>query len=291
MKHVRKLLTFGVAMAIALTMAACGSSSGSASSSGKTITIFQGAGYDDDIAVTTLWKNLLEKKGYTVKIQSLDLAAGFTGMSRGDVDAYMDAWLPTTHAPYVDPYKDKFTILPPFFSNDRLVLAVPNFVDATTISDVAKNPSQFKNRIVGIEPGAGEMKLLQSKVMPAYGMTNMNLAAGSTPAMLAELQRDISSHTPVVVALWTPHWAFAQMPIHALTDDKKAFPDTEGSQIVVTNKYAEANPQVVSWFRNTKLTDDQLSSLMADIHGASSADAGVTKWLQTNGSVVASWTD
>lgn len=273
-------------------LASCSSTSfDSGSSSDKSITIAQVDGFDDDVAVTALWKHLLEAKGYTVTIQSLDLAAAFTGMSRGDIDAYLDAWLPSTHGQYVNKYKSDLTVLDPYYTNDRLVLAVPDFVPAKTISDVASDPGTYGNQIVGIEPGSGEMEVLRKTVMPAYGMSQVDLVEGSTPAMLAELKSAVRDHKPVVAALWTPHWAFAQMKIRVLEDDKHAWPAPDGSQIVLSNDYAKDHTQVTDWFRNTKLTDDQLSSLMADIHAAGSADQGVKTWLKDNSEVVGDWTN
>lgn len=217
----RLALKFALALVPLVAIASC-SNIDTPSSSGRTITLSQVDGFDDDVAVTSLWKHLLEEEGYTVNIQSLDLAAAFTGMSRGDVDGYMAAWLPSTHGQYVEKYKNDLTVLDPYYDNDKLVLAVPDFVDAKTISDVAADPGEYGNQVVGIEPGAGMMGLLRDDVMPAYGMDGMNLVEGSTPAMLAELKNAVRDHEPVVAALWTPHWAFAQMDIRPLEDDKGA---------------------------------------------------------------------
>src|SRR5690625_3757274 len=133
----------------------------------KTITIAEGSGYDDDVAVTRLWKHLLEQRGYIVEIENLDLAPGFAGMARGDIDAYMTTWLPTTHREHVDKFRDQLHVVDPndpYYDNNRLDLAVPEFVDATKISDVAGKPEDYEGRIVGIEPGASQMGILKDEL-------------------------------------------------------------------------------------------------------------------------------
>lgn len=286
----RKALTLILAFISLVALTSC-SNSDAPNSSSKTITIAQVEGWDDDVAITALWKHLLEEKGYTVNLVSLDVAVAFTGMSRGDVDAYMGAWLPSTHKAYLAKVKQDVTVLKPWNTNDRMVLAVPDFVDAKTISEVASNPSEYGNQIVGIEPGAGEMEILPRDVMPAYGMGKWDLVKGSTPAMLAQLKKAVQNRTPIVTALWTPHWAFSEMDIRPLVDDKHAWPAADGTSIVLSNEFAQANPEVVSWFRNTQLTDEQTTSLMGEVHSATSPAAAVKTWLKDNGDVVAHWTE
>jgi glycine betaine/proline transport system substrate-binding protein len=263
----------------------------------KSITIAEAPGYDDDIAVNALWTKLLKDKGYAVKSVNIDLAAGFAGISQGDIDAYMDAWLPTTHGVYVDKFKDKLTIVnlaenKPYQANNRLVLAVPDYMPEKTISDLAKSPTSYGSQIVGIEAGSGEMRLLPD-LMKTYGLSeNVKLISGSTPAMLAALSKAIAAKEPIVAALWTPHWAFAKMPIRVLEDDKKAWPPADGSYIVLNKKYASENPEVVKWFSRMKLNDEQMAKLMLDVSEGKTKAAGVDKWLEdkANKELAESWT-
>jgi glycine betaine/proline transport system substrate-binding protein len=69
------------------------------------------AGWDEDIAATYLWKELLEQEGYEVKVQDLDVASTFTGVANGQVDLYLDAWLPTTHETYWEQFGDDLAVV------------------------------------------------------------------------------------------------------------------------------------------------------------------------------------
>ena len=119
----------------------------------KTVTFASVPGFDDTVAVTGLWSVLLEEHGYKAVTKNVDLAAGFSGIARGDIDGCLNTWLPTTHAAYIDKYKDDLVILDkPYFENDELVLAVPDFVEENSISDVVRNAEKYDSKIIGIKP-------------------------------------------------------------------------------------------------------------------------------------------
>lgn len=64
-----------------------------------------------------------------------------------------------------------------------LALAVTEDSPAQTLSDLAEMGEDYDNTIVGIEPGAGLMRLTQDSVIPSYGMEDWELIESSTPAM------------------------------------------------------------------------------------------------------------
>jgi glycine betaine/proline transport system substrate-binding protein len=282
-----------IASALLITgVSACSGVSAGSQSSEKTITVALPAGYDDSVAVTGLWQELLAERGYKLETKSVDLAAGFSGIARGDLDGYLNAWLPTTHGTFVDKYKDQLNILDkPFFDNDRLVLVAPKSVPEKTIEDVVNNASKYNSKIIGIEAGSGEMKILPD-VLKKYGAKDkLNIVAGSTPATLAALKDATAKNKPVVATLWTPHWAFASMPIKILEDNLQGWPKPDGSYVVLSKKFAEKEPDVVKWMSKFKITEDQFSSLMLDVSEASSPTEGAKKWLENpaNKKAAESW--
>lgn len=268
------------ALLIASVSACSGVSTGSQPSE-KTITVALPAGYDDSVAVTGLWQELLAERGYKLETKSVDLAAGFSGIARGDLDGYLNAWLPTTHGTFVDKYKDQIEILDrPFFDNDRLVLVAPKSVPENTIEEVVNNAAAYESKIIGIEAGSGEMKILPD-VLKKYNATDkLDIVAGSTPATLAALKDATAKNKPLVATLWTPHWAFASMPIKVLEDNLEGWPKPDGSYVVFSKKFAEKEADVVKWMSNFKITEDQFSSLMLDVSEASSPTEGAKKWLE-----------
>ncbi len=183
--------------------------------------------WDEDVAVTYLWQHLLEEAGHEVELTQLDVAPVYQGVAAGDLDLFLDAWLPETHADYWDQFSDDVEDLGVWYDQGTLNLAVPSYVDAETIGDLAGSPDRYGGRIVGIEPGAGLMRVTREEVIPTYGLDDYDLVEGSTPAMLAELQRALDGEEPVVVTLWHPHWAYSAYDIKDLEDPEGAMGDAE----------------------------------------------------------------
>jgi glycine betaine/proline transport system substrate-binding protein len=270
-----------------------GGGSGSGGDAGdKTVSISVVAGWDEDVAASNLWKSLLEERGYTVNMQELDIASTFTGVANGQVDLYMDAWLPTTHQAYWDRFKDQLEVVTTW-QEGKNTIVVPDYVtDVNTVADLKGKAAMFDGRIVGIEAGAGEMKAMREKVIPGYGLEGeYNLVEGSSPAMLASLDSAIKQQQPIVVTLWQPHWAFSRFPIKVLDDTQTAFGPPDQMQIVATKGWGEANPEVAGWLKNFKITPEQLSDLMLKIQngGKGQEQATAKQWAADNKQVVDAW--
>lgn len=292
-KRTYRLLAAGAAIAVAGSLvSACGSSSsgdgGSGGGGDKNVTIGW-IPWDEDVAATHLWKKMLEDKGYTVKLTQADAGPIFAGMAKGgsnDPDMFLDGWLPNTHGQYWKQYGKDLDDVGIWYHKVYEQLAVPNFVsDVSSIADLKSHASEFGGKIVGIEPGAGEMGIVKKKVMPAYGLTDaFKLQESSTPAMLATLKRSIAQKKPVVVTLWKPHWAYTKYPIKALSDPKKAFGPKENIHAITGKDWAKDHSQVVGWLKKFSMNDKQLGSLESDIQAAGTGkeDSAVAKWLKAN---------
>jgi glycine betaine/proline transport system substrate-binding protein len=262
--------------------------SASSTSNGKNVTIGY-VNWDEDVATSYLWKNLLSSKGYHVELKSLEAGPLFAGLSEGGVDVFFDTWLPTTHKTYMDHYGSQLTDLGKWYQGQTEEgFVVPTYMkDINSISDLKKHASEFGNQIVGIDPGAGEMGLAKQAISD-YGL-NLNLVQSSSPAMLSSLEKAYQAHQPVVVTLWSPHWAFAKYQLKYLSDPKGDFGKPGWIQTEANTKWVNANTQVADWIKNFKLTPNQLGTLEEDINNASSKDAGVTKWIEDNQDLVNSW--
>ena len=278
---------------LATTLSACSGVETPSSGGGEdTINFATVAGWDDTEAVTALWTALLEDRGYQVDSTAVDLAAGIAGVARGDLDGYLNLWLPSTHEGPVSEHREDMVILDqPFFDQDSQVLVVPDFVEENTIEDFVNNADMYGNKIVGIEAGSGNMKQLPG-VLEAYGAEDkIDIVEGSTPAALAELEKATKDNKPVAISLWQPHWVFADMPVKALEDPKGGWPAPDGSYIGLSKKFAVAHPDIVQWMGNSKLTAEQYASLMADVDKADDQVKGARAWLEDpdNKATVDAW--
>ncbi|MFC9684020.1 ABC transporter permease/substrate binding protein, partial [Streptomyces sp. NPDC056948] len=246
--------------------------------------------WDEDIAVTYLWKNVLERRGYKMNLKQMDVGPVYTGLASGDLDLNFDAWLPYAQKNYWDKNKDRLKDLGTWYEPTSLELAVPSYVKGVdSLEDLKGKSGTFKGKIIGIEPGTGEMDLLKNKVLPGYGLDKeYEVVDGSTPAMLAELKRAYAKKEPIAVTLWSPHWAYSDYELTKLKDPKKAFGEGNTIRTISNEKFPEEYPQLTKWIKNFKMTEDELGTLESEIknRGQGHEEEAVAAWLKEHPDMV-----
>ncbi|MEU1404302.1 ABC transporter permease/substrate binding protein [Streptomyces sp. NPDC005728] len=249
--------------------------------------------WDEGIASTFLWKELLERRGF--KVTTTQYAAGplYTGLATGQLDLETDSWLPTTHAEYWKKYGQQLDDLGKWYGPTSLELTVPSYVkDVNSLADLKDHASEFGGKIVGIEPSAGMMGLLKDKVLKEYGLEGTyDVVDGSTPAMLAELKRAYARKQPVVVTLWSPHWAYSDYGLKKLKDPKGAWGAGDGVHTLTRKGFAADNPEVGRWLKDFSMTEKQLTGLEAQIQksGKGREQDAVRTWLKQHPGLADTW--
>jgi glycine betaine/proline transport system substrate-binding protein len=279
-------------------MGVFGSNTGTAEASatdvgkGKEITI----GYipwDEGIASTYLWKELLEERGFEVKTTQYAAGPLYTGLATGQVDFQTDSWLPTTHAEYWTKYGKQLEDLGQWYGPTSLELTVPSYMrDVNSLADLKSKSAEFGGKITGIEPSAGMMGLLKDKVLPQYGLDGTyEVVDGSTPAMLAELKRAYARKQPIVVTLWSPHWAYSEYDLKKLKDPQGAWGKGDGVHTLSRKGFAADHPEVGRWLKGFSMTEGQLTGLEAQIQkaGKGKEQDAVRTWLKQNPGLVEKW--
>ncbi|WP_406345306.1 ABC transporter permease/substrate binding protein [Streptomyces sp. NBC_00648] len=250
--------------------------------------------WDEGIASTFLWKELLERRGYKVDTKQYEAGALYTGMAGGQIDFETDSWLPVTHATYWQKYHDKLEDLGSWYGPTSLELSVPSYMKGVdSLDDLKGKSGQFKGRIIGIEPSAGMMGLLKDKVLKEYGLDgDYKVVDGSTPSMLAELKRAYDKKEPVVVTLWSPHWAYSTYDLTKLKDPKGSWGKGDGVHTLARKGFSDDNPKVGAWLKNFKMTEQQLTGLEAKIQstGKGKEQQAVRDWLDANPGLADKWT-
>jgi glycine betaine/proline transport system substrate-binding protein len=242
--------------------------------------------WDEGIASTFLWKELLERRGYEVDAKQLEAGALYTGLAGGQIDFQTDSWLPVTHAQYWEKYQNKLEDLGSWYGPTSLELSVPSYMKGIdSLEDLKGKSGQFKGRIIGIEPSAGMMGILKDKVLNDYGLAGeYKVVDGSTPGMLAELKRAYDKKEPVVVTLWSPHWAYSTYDLKKLKDPKGTWGKGDGVHTLARKGFTADNPEVGAWLKNFELTEKQLTDLEAAIQatGKGKEQEAVRGWLEKN---------
>ncbi|BBD07042.1 glycine betaine ABC transporter substrate-binding protein [Desulfovibrio ferrophilus] len=219
--------------------------------------------WDCAAASTNLVQAVLqEKMGYEVEIIPVAAAAMWQAVGTGDVDGMVTAWLPVTHADYLAKVKDKVENLGPIVGGAKLGWAVPSYVKAESIADLNKYADKFDGRIIGIDPGAGLMRLSEQAVKD-YDL-KLELMEGSGATMTAALSNAIKNNEWVVVTAWSPHWMFGKWDLKYLADPKGTLGGEEHIDTIVRKGLSKDKPEVYAFLDKFEYKDAvQMQTLMA----------------------------
>ncbi len=295
-RGMRRGLATVSALALGLTLAACstddaddtntgGDGGSSAQAEDKNVRIAIHNGWDEGIAVSYLFKNILESEGYTVETDNLDPGVVYTSLSAGDHDVNFDMWLPITHEDYLEKFGDDLEQLGVWYDQAKLTIVVNEDSPAQSLADLNDHADVYGSRIVGIEAGAGLTRLTQDEAIPTYGLEDWDFVISSTPAMLAELKGATDAGDDLVATLWRPHWAYDEFPVRDLEDPENAMGDAEEIHTVGRLGFGEDFPEVADWIEAFELNDDQLFSLeniMFNENEGNKNEESVEEWLEAN---------
>lgn len=254
--------------------------------------------WDEAIAVTNLWEYLLEEEGYNVELEGpLDAGLLYSGLAEADIDMFLDSWLPVTHEDYLEQHGDDMEDLGVWYDDATLENTVPEYVEEVdSLDELADNGELFGERIVGIEPGAGLTRLTREEVLPTYGLEDWELVEGSTPGMLAELDRAVEAEEPIVVTLWHPHWAYEAYDLKDLEDPENALGEAEQIHAQARTGFSDDFPDVARWMDNFEMTGEELNSLtflVIEEYEEGEEREAVLEWLEDpeHQELVDSWID
>jgi glycine betaine/proline transport system substrate-binding protein len=201
--------------------------------------------------------------------------------------------LPATHEDYWAQFGSQMEDLSVWFEDAPLTWVVPSYVEEVdSIADLQGKAETFGGQVIGIEAGSGLMRVSREDVVPAYNLGGeYEVVEGSTPAMLAELQKAIADQEPIVVTLWQPHWAYGKWDLKNLADPEGALGKPDSIHIVAREGFADDFPEVTRWLKNFSLTNAPLAQLEVKIQqaGQGNEKEAARAWIKQNKDLVDSW--
>jgi glycine betaine/proline transport system substrate-binding protein len=241
--------------------------------------------WDEDVAVTNLAAILLEEElGYEVETTLSEVGPLYSGVATGDIDAFLDVWLPNTHASYWEQYQDEVVDLGRWYEGT----ATLGIGEAQSIEDLNQYRDEFGGEIIGIEPGAGIMRIVEENAIPGYGL-DYELVESSTPAMISQLEQALGAGEPIAFTAWKPHWMFTAFDIRYLEDPEGEMGGPEELSAITREGLEEDAPEAFQFLDNINLTEQQLGELELAIQEAGDPEAGARNWLEENREVAESW--
>ncbi|MGM0988411.1 MAG: glycine betaine ABC transporter substrate-binding protein [Pseudomonadota bacterium] len=244
--------------------------------------------WSSEVASTNVVRAVLEQAGYEVEMTSLSAAAMWQSVSTGDADAIVAAWLPTTHADYMERVGDEVEDLGPNLDGTKLGLVVPAYSEAETIADLNDHADAFNGEIIGIDPGAGIMGLTE-EVVETYDL-DLRLRSGSGATMTAALESAIENEEEVAVTGWTPHWKFARWDLKYLEDPENVYGGAEQIHTIVRQGLEDDMPEAYAILDAFEWTPEQMGEVML-MNQEDDADPyeNAKQWVEENQDLVQEW--
>ncbi|WP_274631276.1 glycine betaine ABC transporter substrate-binding protein [Arvimicrobium flavum] len=257
----KTLATFGIAAGMIM-----GAAGATLAQDKSPVKIGWGAWSDAEFVTKLAAKVIKDKLGHEVELVQTDIAPLYQGVSRGDLDFMMMAWLPETHADYFAKVKDKVTTLGTVYDGAKLGWVVPTYVpeDAiASIEDLKKEDvkDKLKGRVEGIDPGAGLTRLSEQAVKD-YELDSYTLQISSEAGMLTTIDRAIRKEEWFVATAWSPHWMFGKYKLRYIDDPKGSLGKAEHVDVIARKDFDKENPDVAAFLSRMKLPIADLEAAM-----------------------------
>ncbi|QGH33621.1 glycine/betaine ABC transporter substrate-binding protein [Gracilibacillus salitolerans] len=229
---------------------------------------------------TEIAQIILEDMGYNVEQTQADAGSTYIGLSRGDIDVFMDGWFPV-HDVYIEKYSDTIEETAVSYPEADSGLVVPTYMeDVNSIEDLKGIEANLSNEIYGIEEGAsitGEIDgLIESYELD---VTQVNSSEGG---MIAQAMRKMESEEPVVFYGWRPHTMFNKFDIKVLEDPKGIF-ETASVKVITNNEIQETAPDAYAFLSNWSISIDDVEEMIVKIEEEEiPAEEVAQEWIDNN---------
>jgi glycine betaine/proline transport system substrate-binding protein len=258
----------------------------------KPVKIGWSAWSDAEFVTKLAAKVLTDELDTKVELVQTDVAPLYQGVSRGDIDLMMMAWLPQTHADYFDKVKNRVETLGTVYDGAKLGWVVPAYIpesEIASIEDLKKPEVQEKlaGKIDGIDPGAG-LTRLSEKAVKDYALDDYKLQISSEAGMLTSVDRAYRGEKWFVATSWSPHWMFGKYKLRYLTDPKKSLGEAEHVDVIARKDFKSENPKVAEFFARMKLPISDLEAAMFTAQ-ETSYDEAVAKYIKDHPDQIKTW--
>lgn len=243
--------------------------------------------WDSEIASTNVLKTVYEQAGYDVELKAVDAGPLYQALADGQVDMSVSAWLPATHAAYLDTYGDDIMLVGKNLEGAKVGLVVPTYVTIDSISEMNDVADQFDGKIIGIEPGAGIMAMTETAI-ENYSL-DYSLVPSSSAAMAAQLSDAYENEEWIVVTGWTPHWKFVRFDLKYLDDPEGVYGGEEYIGSMARTGFVDDNPEAFAILERFSWTPSDMESVMLAVEEGATPEDAAQAWVDEHPEMVQSW--
>jgi glycine betaine/proline transport system substrate-binding protein len=257
-------------------------------------------GWTDVTATTAVFSALVRRLGYQPQVTVLSVPVTYASMKNNDIDVFLGNWMPSMEGDRKSYLADgSVEVVRANLTGAKYTLAVPAYTYAAglrTFADIPRFAGALNSSIYGIEPGNDGNRLVLGMLhQNLFDLGSFKLIESSEQGMLAEVERSIRAHTPIVFLAWDPHPMNMRFDLRYLEGGDSVFGPNFGEARVYTNTragYSRACPNIGRLLKNLSFTTQQESRVMADILDRHEPpEVAASAWLKANPAVVAGWLD
>ncbi len=261
---------------------------------------FADVGWTDVTATTALAAQVLRELGYQPTVTVLSVPVTFASIHHGDIDVFLGNWMPmqeADRAPYLA--DGSVTVVGPNLEGAKYTLAVPAYAYAAGLRDfhdIHRFADALNHAIYGIEPGNdGNRLVLGMLKQDLFDLGDFKLVESSEQGMLAQVERSVRDHQPIVFLAWEPHPMNMRFDIKYLSGGDAVFGPNFGGATIYTltrRDYAKECPNVARLVSNLKFSlrgESEMMGAILDRH--EQPDAAAAAWLAAHPQVLKNWLD
>jgi len=242
---------------------------------------------------------ILEAMGY----ETLQLEIGppviYKGMTSGDVDAFVAAWIPQQNEMFL-PLRDAKAIDVIGVNVDQADtgLCVPTYVweaGVHSVADLDSHADKFDRTIYGIEVGSGMHSSTEEMIQnDVAGLGDWEQVGSTTPVMLSAVDDRVRQNKWVVFHGWRPHWMTIKIDMKFLEGVPGCEKLISSSKVytVASNEFGKQYPEARAFLKNLYVPADIQSAWIYAFGFENRDPADVAKaWIAENPETVAKWLD
>jgi len=256
------------------------------------------AGWTDVTVTTALLSAVLRRLGYEPSTTLLSVPVTFAGMKSRNIDVFLGNWMPAQTRD-LQPYLEdgSLEVVRANLTGAKYTLAVPAYAYAAglrSFADIAHFGPQLGHSIYGIEPGNdGNHHILTLIERNTYDLGTFHLIESSEQGMLAQVERAVRAHTPIVFLAWDPHPMNLRFDIRYLTGGDETFGANFGGASVYTLAragYLAQCPNLGRLLKNLEFSLKGESEVMdAILNRHQPPQAAAVDWLNAHPARLATW--
>jgi glycine betaine/proline transport system substrate-binding protein len=257
-------------------------------------------GWTDVTATTAIFSALARHLGYHTQITVLSVPVTYASMKNKDIDVFLGNWMPSMEGDRKSYVADgSVEVIRHNLTGAKYTLAVPAYTyeaGLRSFADIQRFATQLNSSIYGIEPGNdGNRLVLTMLKQNLFGLGGFRLIESSEQGMLAEVERALAAHSPIVFLGWDPHPMNMRFDLRYLSGGDSVFGPNFGEAHVDTNTragYSQECANIGRLLRNLSFTTQQEDRVMLDIlQRHQTPQAAAETFLKANPAVVAGWLD